>query len=65
MGRKDATNGHSPGLALPAAITHTELRALLSTYEFWTERGYDAVRGEYVYTLTIVLASGEAAIRDE
>lgn len=62
MGR----NGSKPAqLGLPAAFTHTELGRLLAGYKFWTERGYDNVSGEYVYTLTIVLATGEAAILDD
>lgn len=59
MGR---ANG-KPGInVLPAALTHSALRDMLAGYEFWTDRGYDVTRGEYVYTLTIVLAAGEAAI---
>lgn len=62
MGRE---NGKPAVKVLPAALTHPALRELLTGYEFWTERGYDVVRGEYVYTLSIVLATGEAAILDD
>jgi hypothetical protein len=52
-----------PGV--PLAVSHAELLPLIAGRKFWTDRGYDIPSGTYVYTLTIVLAEGEAAILDD
>lgn len=49
---------------MAAPLTSQQMEKLLVGRKFWTERGYDNTIGEYVYTITIVLATGDAAIRD-